>query len=151
MLANRALIKSIAWMIAVVFATSLIWWGIPQFFGAAVDPRSEEHLREVAAQINRSVPVMIDEETELLPAEGHEGMLIYNYRLVSYAASQLDHQKFSEGAKQKVTQGACSRPETRDEFLKNGVTLRYSYFDKDKQHIATIDVTPADCGFEQNG
>jgi len=27
------------------------------------------------------------------------------------------------------------------------VTLRYSYFDKDKQHIATIDVTPKDCGF----
>jgi len=27
------------------------------------------------------------------------------------------------------------------------VTLRYSYFDKNKQHIATVDVTPADCGF----
>jgi hypothetical protein len=40
-----------------------------------------------------------------------------------------------------------SRPETRDDFLKKGVTLRYSYFDKDKQHIATIDVTPKDCGF----
>jgi hypothetical protein len=25
--------------------------------------------------------------------------------------------------------------------------LRYSYFDKEKQHIATIDVLPADCGF----
>jgi hypothetical protein len=35
----------------------------------------------------------------------------------------------------------------RDGFLKQGVTLRYSYFDKDKRHIATIDVTPADCGF----
>jgi len=27
------------------------------------------------------------------------------------------------------------------------VTLRYSYFAKDKQPIATVDVTPADCGF----
>jgi hypothetical protein len=104
-------------------------------------------LSKIAAEINRSVPVMIDKETELMPTSGHEGMLIYNYRLVAYSVSQLDHQKFAAGAKDKVTQGACNRPETRDEFLKNGVTLRYSYFDKDKQHIATIDVTPKDCGF----
>ena len=74
-------------------------------------------------------------------------MLIYNYRLVKYSVAQLDHQKFAAGAKQKVTQGACSRPETRDGFLKEGVTLRYSYFDKEKKRIATIDVTPTDCGF----
>jgi hypothetical protein len=147
MLPSRALVKSVAWVIAAAFAASLLWWGAPQFFGANADPRSEEYLRDIAAQINRSVPVMIDQETELLPAEGREAMLVYNYRLVSYSAVQLDHEKFAAGAKQKVTQGACSRPETRDEFLKNGVTLRYSYFDKDKRHIATIDVTPADCGF----
>jgi len=46
-----------------------------------------------------------------------------------------------------VTQGACSQPETRDDFLKKGVTLRYAYYDKDKKHVATVDVTPADCGF----
>jgi hypothetical protein len=28
---------------------------------------------------------MIDKETELMPTSGHEGMLIYNYRLVSYS------------------------------------------------------------------
>jgi hypothetical protein len=27
------------------------------------------------------------------------------------------------------------------------VTLRYAYYDKDKRHIATVDVTPTDCGF----
>ena len=90
---------------------------------------------------------MIDQETELMPAAGAPGMLIYNYRLVGYSVSQVDPKRFATGAKQKVTQGVCSRPETRDEFLKKGVTLRYSYFDKDKQHIATVDVTPADCGF----
>jgi hypothetical protein len=90
---------------------------------------------------------MVDAETELLPAQGAPGMLIYNYRLVKYSVSQLDHQKFAAGAKQKVTQGVCNQPDMRDDFLKKGVTLRYSYFDKDKQHIATFDVTPADCGF----
>lgn len=90
---------------------------------------------------------MIDKETELLPAVGTEGMLTYNYRLVSYSVTQLDPNRFAMGAKERVTQGACNRSETRDDLLKKGVTLRYSYFDKDKQHIATIDISPADCGF----
>jgi hypothetical protein len=147
MMANRRLIKSIAWVAGALIAAGLTWSAVSHYFGTTVDPRSEQHLKDIAAAINRSIPVMIDKETELLPAEGHHGMLIYNYRLVSYSVSQLDYEKFAAGAKQKVTQGACSRPETRDDFLKNGVTLRYSYFDKDKRHIATIDVTPADCGF----
>jgi hypothetical protein len=125
----------------------LAWRVVPEYFRKEEDPRSQEYLSRIAAEINRSVPVMIDQETELMPVAGAPGMLIYNYRLVSYSVTKLDHQKFAAGAKQRVTQGACGRPETRDEFLKKGVTLRYSYFDKDKQHIATVDVTPADCGF----
>ena len=134
-------------MAAGVLAGYLVWWVLPGFFQKEEDPRSQEYLSRIAAEINRSVPVMIDQETELMPVAGAPGMLIYNYRLVGYSVTKLDHQKFAAGAKQRVTQGACERPETRDEFLKKGVTLRYSYFDKDQQHIATIDVTPADCGF----
>jgi len=139
--------KVILWMAAGVLAGYLVWWVLPGFFQKEEDPRSQEYLSRIAAEINRSVPVMIDQETELMPVAGAPGMLIYNYRLVGYSVTKLDHQKFAAGAKQRVTQGACERPETRDEFLKKGVTLRYSYFDKDQQHIATIDVTPADCGF----
>jgi hypothetical protein len=139
--------KILLFLGAGVLAGYLVWWVLPGFFQKEEDPRSQEYLTRIAAEINRSVPVMIDQETELMPVAGAPGMLIYNYRLVSYSVTKLDHQKFAAGAKQRVTQGACGRPETRDEFLKKGVTLRYSYFDKDKQHIATVDVTPADCGF----
>ena len=111
------------------------------------DPRSQEFLDKIAAEINRSIPVMIDQETELMPAVGAPGMLIYNYRLVNVSAAQVNHNRFAAGAKERLREGACNRPETRDNFLKKDVTLRYSYFDKDKQHIATVDVTPADCGF----
>ena len=139
--------KAILWVSVGVVAGYLAWWVLPKYFHEEVDPRSIEHLGKVATELNRSVPVMIDAETELLPAQGAHAMLIYNYRLVKYSVSQLDHQKFAAGAKQKVTQGVCNEPVMRDDFLKKGVTLRYSYFDKDKQHIATIDVALADCGF----
>jgi hypothetical protein len=137
-----------------VFVGYLLWWAFRGSFPLisgyryfTEDPRSKEYLTKVAAEINRSVPVMIDKETELLPAEGADGMLIYNYRLVGHSVAQLDANRFAAGAKERISQSACSRPETRDDFLKRGVTLRYSYFDKDKRHIASVDVAPSDCGF----
>jgi hypothetical protein len=139
--------NTILWLVGGAALGLLVWWVLPGYFDQASDPRSVQYLNKIAAEINRSVPVMIDDETELLPTAAGHAMLIYNYRLVKHSVTQLDHGKFAVGAKQRVTQGACSRPETRDGFLKEGVTLRYSYFDKDKQHIATVDVTPADCGF----
>jgi hypothetical protein len=141
--------KSVVCILIGAVAGYLLWYGLPEMPGRKVDRRSQERLSQIAAELNRSVPAMIDKETELTAVEGHEAMLIYKYRLVSYAARQLDHEKFAAGAKQRVVQGACNQAELRDDYLKAGVTLRYSYFDKDKQHIATVDVQPADCGFEK--
>ena len=141
------MIKAIVWIVAGGLAALLVWWILPGYFTTKEDPRSVEHLKKVAAEINRSVPMMIDKETELMPAQGAPGVLIYNYRLVSYSASQIDPARIAAGAKQRVTQAACNQPETRDDFLKKGVTLRYAYYDKDKHPIASVDVTPADCGF----
>jgi hypothetical protein len=138
--------KISTFIIAALSCGAVIWWAVPKS-SEGESPRSQASLNRLAVQINRNVPVMIDKETELLAAVGTEGMLTYNYRLVSYSVSQLDATRFAVGAKERVTQGACNRPETRDDLLKNGVTLRYSYFDKDKQHIATIDISSADCGF----
>jgi hypothetical protein len=135
------------WGIVVVAGAYFVYLRAPDWLGDEPDPRSQEFLGKIVAEINRSVPVMIDQETELMPAAGAPGMLIYNYRLVNVSGAQVDHNKFAAGAKERLKDGACNRSETRDNFLKKGVTLRYSYFDKDKQHIATIDVAPSDCGF----
>ncbi len=144
---KTSVIKSIIWLGVGVLAGYLVWRVIPYSFRDEADPGSQEYLGKIAAEINKAGAVMIDQETEMMPAEAAPGMLIYNYRLVNYSVIQLDPVKFAAGAKKRVAQGACNRPETRDYFLKKGVALRYSYFDKNKQHIATVDVTPADCGF----
>jgi hypothetical protein len=137
----------ILWGMVVVSGVYFVYLAAPDWFTKKADPRSQEYLGKIAAEINRSVPVMIDQETELMPAVGAPGMLIYNYRLVSYSVAQLDPNRFAANARQRIAQSVCTRPETRDDFLKKGVTLRYSYFDKDKKPIATVDVTPSDCGF----
>jgi hypothetical protein len=138
--------KKLSFIIAALVVVWAVWWLLPRSYQKDENPRSLESLRRVAAELNRSVPVMIDKETELLTAEGAEEMLIYEYRLVGYSLSQFDPSQFATKIKPGVTRNACHRAETREEFLNRGITLRYAYFDKDKQHIATIDVLPSDCG-----
>jgi hypothetical protein len=125
----------------------LAWWLLAGYFRVSEDPRSIGHLSREAAQLNRSLPVLIDKETELTSTEAADAMFIYKYRLVNVSVDKVDHAKFSAAAKPQLVQNSCNRPETRNDFLSKGVTMRFSYFDKDKRHIATIDVTPADCGF----
>lgn len=143
---KQSSITKVIWFVAVgVIAGYLVWWAVSELLKINEDPRSQRRLGRIAAELNRSVPVMIDQETELMPVQGIEGVLIYNYRLVNYSVGQVDRDRFAAGAKQNLRQRACNTAETRDDFLKKGVTLRYTYYDKDKQHIATVDVTPADC------
>jgi hypothetical protein len=135
------------WIVVGVVAGLLAWWLAPAYFKGSEDPRSIDHLSREAAQLNRSLPVLIDKETELTITEAAHTMFIYKYRLVNVSVDKVDHVKFTAAAKPQLVQNSCNRPETRNDFLSKGVTMRFSYFDKDKQHIATIDVTPADCGF----
>jgi hypothetical protein len=139
--------QSFLWIVVGVVGGLLTWWLLAGYFKVRKDPRSIEHLSREAAQFNRSLPVLIDKETELTITEAAHAMFIYKYRLVNVSLDKVDHAKFTAAAKPQLVQNSCNRPETRDDFLSKGVTMRFSYFDKDKQHIATIDVTPADCGF----
>jgi hypothetical protein len=144
---DRDMKQAIVWIVVGVVVGLLAWWLLAAYFKVSKDPRSTEHLSREAAQLNRSLPVLIDKETELTVTEAAHAMFIYKYRLVNVSADKVDHAKFTAAAKPQLVQNSCNRPETRDDFLSKGVTMRFSYFDKDKQHITTIDVTPADCGF----
>ena len=139
--------RTILWVAVGVVAGYLIWWLAMAYFKRGEDPRSIEHLSQEAAQLNRSLPVLIDKETELTSTQATDAMFIYKYRLVNVSVDKVDHAKFTAAAKPQLVQNSCNRPETRNDFLSKGITMRFSYFDKDKQHISTIDVTPADCGF----
>src|SRR6266705_2610563 len=121
---RSSIVKAILGIAIGVLIGYLVWRVFPEYFTAQEDPRSRAHLSKIAAELNRSVPVMIDAETELMPTEGVEGMLIYNYRLISYSAAQIDSKRFAAGAKQRVVQGACNTPEIRNNLLPQRATLR---------------------------
>ena len=139
-------VKAIIFVLGGVIAAYLVFWEVPSFFRGNEIPGSVEHMRREAAQLNKSLPTMFDQETEMMSAEGAYRMLIYHYRLINVSVARVNYERFAAGAKPKLVQAACEHPATRGDFLTKGISLRYSYFDKNKQHIATIDVTPQDCG-----
>jgi hypothetical protein len=141
------ILQIVVWIVAGLAAGYLIWWIVPAYFQKATGAGSFERLTQEAEHLNRGLPAMLDKETELMVTEAAPGMFIYKYRLVNVVAAGIDYKSFERGAKSRLAEMSCSRPETRGDFLSKGVTMRYSYFDRDKTHIATIDVTPADCGF----
>jgi len=109
------------------------------------DVKSAAFLGKAAAEVNKKCPMMIDAETEMSHAEGLEGVFVYNYRLVKMSASEVDGAQRQAALQPQVTKLACTTPQTRDTFLKQGIAMRYTYADKDRVPIATFDVIAADC------
>jgi hypothetical protein len=105
-------------------------------------------LLEAASETNRSLPMMIDSETELQNVAGSNGMLTYSYRLVNVSVGNGNAQELSaavHGSRPQLLSGVCSQTDTVA-LLKRGTPLRFSYADSQRHHIADIDVRPADCG-----
>ncbi len=135
----------LAILVAMLVSAGLRMSGF-SFFGSKTDPRSQEFLSKVAAEINKNAPVPVDADTEMIGAEGLEGVLVYKYRLVNLSADELDAAQVHEAMKPQLTAGACGTPQTREKFLDQGIALRYVYSDKDLRPVTQIDVTGADCG-----
>lgn len=116
------------------------------FLDRPTDLRSRETLAKIASEINKSMPMNVDGTTEAMNAGAAEGVLIYNYRLLEVDADEIAFEELRESQGPSLVAVACSTPQTRDHFLRNDVTLRYSYHDRSRQLLGSIDVRPEDCG-----
>ena len=114
-------------------------------FRKPADITSVSALMRVASEANKSLPTMVDKETELANTGALPGVLIYNYRFVDAVAKDISAQDVIARLKPSTVTKACTTPETRDGLLKRGVTMRYSYSDRNGAFIAAFDVTPDGC------
>lgn len=114
-------------------------------FAAKNLAKSEDGLKRIAAEASKNLPKMVDSETRLdrVTASGH--MLVYEYDMPNYSASQMDLRVFHDALLPSVRSKSCTLEEARKMFLDNGVTLRYHYVDKARAEMDTIDITLADC------
>ena len=110
-------------------------------------PLSQVLMEEVAEEINKELPIFLDNETKLDRVDGFENRLRYNYTLVNISradlvASGVDLQaELAAG----LIDGVCDSAEM-EMYVKNGATIEYVYFDQEGALIEEIVIdTPTDC------
>lgn len=59
----------------------------------STEPNSQAVLSQLANDTNRSLPMMIDKDTELVATVDLPGTFVYNYRMVNHVAEDIDPQK----------------------------------------------------------
>ena len=107
----------------------------------------EDILRQVAAEVNPTMPVSVDKDTRLekiVPGPGAK--FTYNYTIVTRKSKEIDHAYLMNFLRKNVKAEACSNADLKI-FFENKVTVGYSYKSSDGIHIGTLDVKPRDCGY----
>lgn len=102
-------------------------------------------LTSMTNQINKSMPMTIDSDTQLdnILASPTSPKFTYNYTLKA-SLQEINAANFFGQMKPTLINGVCTSPDMRI-FIENGVTVGYSYRANDGSFAGKIEVSPADC------
>ena len=111
------------------------------------DSAIEKALSDASAEINKTCPETVDEETRLDSTSTAPGKILqYNYTLVNIAKADLTDQQlkdFEAALKPEILTALKDNPAMKS--LKDyQVTFKYSYKSSDAQDLFTLTITPAD-------
>jgi hypothetical protein len=111
----------------------------------SIAPGSGLSLDMIAQASNAELPMMIDEQTELVRVEGLDGVLVHHLRLKQVGAGRISGEILAARMRPAISAKACADSESRERFLENGVILRYAYAERDGTPIAEVEVSAEDC------
>ena len=118
----------------------LVAFFVQQYFFKA--PSFDKAMMEAASQINKSCPIMVDQETRLDNAVAMPGKVFqYNYTLVNFAKDSVNIPGLEGYMKPMILNNVKTNPDMKG-FRDNKVTMTYTYKDKDGVFITRIDITP---------
>lgn len=103
---------------------------------------SETHMMLLAAEANKSCPVMIDEITQLVNTEALEGNAFqYNYTLVNVDKMQVNSDTLRKYLEPGIIENIKTNPQLLY-FRDHKTTMHYNYSDKNGALILKISITP---------
>ncbi|MHC5767023.1 MAG: hypothetical protein ACYTXI_15670 [Nostoc sp.] len=105
---------------------------------------SQRYLLQIASEINKDLPMMVDKETMLINVGAQNDALIYNYILVNYRSAEVDEYQFLTSIGERLRNSVCTHPETK-ELLNSGISLHYYYNGNDSIFIGKVIISPSDC------
>ena len=99
-------------------------------------------LKLIANEMNKSCPMMVDEETRLdkvtLPSKT---VFQYNYTLINYEKTEIDTVKIKSNLELNIIQLIKTNPQMEYQ-RQNKVTMNYIYNDKNGDYLMSIIITP---------
>jgi hypothetical protein len=118
----------------------LTGWGVQHFL--SMKPSPENELMQMANEMNKTCPVMVDAETQL-----DNGMAIskntfqYNYTLVNMERAKIDTNEFKSYMLPNIIGPLRTNPQMKY-FRDNKITMNYKYVDRKKEHVMIISISP---------
>jgi hypothetical protein len=103
---------------------------------------ASKHLSAAASELNKTLPMMVDKVTECFVVTPYDHELDFSYRIVTLEASQI-HIDINKLKNERTTY-ACSHPKIRP-LIDKGISVRYSYFDKNKTFVISTLIERSDC------
>lgn len=105
-------------------------------------PSLDKRMMNVASELNKTCPIMIDAETRLDNAVAlPEKTFQYNYTLINMDKDSIDIERLEEYLKPLILNSVKTNPDLKS-FRDNNITMSYNYKDKNSNHIFKLIFTP---------
>ena len=105
-------------------------------------PNIEEILVQAAQEMNKSCPIILDQDTRLDTKLGGPGKnFSYFYTLVNYSKEEINQDTLISYLKPNIINNVKTHPQMAI-FRENDITMNYNYKDKDGVFLFIISVTP---------
>jgi len=101
--------------------------------------RSKENIQKLVDEMNEELPKMLHPEVRGLKCAAAEGLFIYNQQFINKTKSEFGD-NFHAQVYSEVRSQVCEK-----DFVAVGVTSRYNYWDKNMQHITSVEIFESDC------
>ena len=104
-------------------------------------PSFDKAMMQAASELNKSCPVMVDQETRLDNAVAlPDNIFQYNYTLINLEKDSIDLQIFEGYMKPMILNNVKTNPDLQA-YRDNKVTMAYNYKDKNGVFITKISIT----------
>ena len=133
--------KKIISTVVGIIAFGLSYFAVQHFFFEK--PSFDKAMMELASEMNKSLPIMLDKDTRLDNAVAMpNNVLQYNYTLINLLESDVNAEDIRNQMEPVLTNVIKTNPEMKI-YRDHKTTFAYSYKDKNGVFILKINIPPA--------
>jgi hypothetical protein len=104
----------------------------------------EIDFKKESSEFNKTLPVMIDKETQLDRTIFSNNTFIYKNTLINNSRNEISTSEIKSKLYSTILNYVCTTPEMKN-FTDNGVSVNYRYYGNKGAYLTGITISPEDC------